>query len=109
MGLVSLRRNLRRMKEPKYVVNGSGAITGLLSPTGVTLAIGGGGASSLTTEALAGTKNGVNADFTISIDATYCAIFLNGVRLKLGVGYARAGLNITMQPGYIPVSGDTLE
>jgi len=66
---------------------------------------------SIISESLGGTKNGVNTGFTVSYvpTSTFFALYLNGQRLKSGVGYTRSGLNITALPGYIPSGSDTYE
>lgn len=83
------------------------ALSGLVSPSnypGVT------GGVPPTAVAISGTKNGSNADFTIPVaPSSWCAVYLNGARLKEGVGFTRIGLHITALVGYFPQSGDSYE
>lgn len=64
----------------------------------------------VTREAVAGTKNGVNATFTLANSPTAGSemLFLNGILLNQGAGndYTISGLTITMLTGMIPVSTD---
>lgn len=55
-----------------------------------------------------GTMNGVNATFTVAHSPSTFLLYYNGQLLKEGTGYTRNGTIITMQSGYIPVSGDQL-
>ena len=57
-----------------------------------------------------GTKNGVNATFTLSTSSYRTVdIRLNGVSLLEGTGYTVVGATLTMLTGYIPGATDTLE
>ena len=61
---------------------------------------------------LTGTMNGVNATFVLDAVTDTPAlvrVFWNGVALAEDVGFTVAIDTITMQTGYIPESGDTLE
>ncbi len=62
-----------------------------------------------TREDVAGTKNGVNDDFTISKTGTIVLLIWNQLVLDEGVHYTKSGVNITMLSPFIPESGDTFE
>lgn len=61
-------------------------------------------------EVPSGTMNGVNTTFTLST-SSYRTVDLrwNGVSLLQGTAYTLLGATITMQAGYVPNAGDTLE
>ena len=62
-----------------------------------------------TTTVPSGTINGVNNLFGVTASTVHLSLFLNGLKLREGTGYTFSGGLITMQPGYIPQIGDTLE
>jgi len=66
-------------------------------------------ATAPTREDVAGTKDGVNDDFTVTSAGSLVVIIWNGTILDKDVGYTQSGVNITMAVGYIPNSGDSLE
>jgi len=62
-----------------------------------------------TREDVAGTKDGVNDDFTVSTAGSLVVIIWNGTILDKDVGYTQSGTAITMAADYIPNVGDTLK
>lgn len=61
---------------------------------------------------LTGPMDGSNADFAlsgVSGDIAQILLFWNGLALKRGLGFIYSNGIITMQPGYIPQPGDSLE
>lgn len=64
--------------------------------------------SAATVEVPAGSIDGTNDTFTLSKTPESLSLYLNGVRLRAGVGYSLAGSSITMAAGYIPQTGDSL-
>jgi hypothetical protein len=62
-------------------------------------------------EALAGTMNGVNAQFWLKYtpsQASSVTVYRNGVRLSAGADYVLSGTNITFATGAIPQAGDSV-
>lgn len=62
-----------------------------------------------TAETPLGVIDGVNTSFSLSRVPTLANVFLNGIKLKEGTGFARVGAVIVFQPGYIPTTGDVME
>jgi len=62
-----------------------------------------------TTVTPSGTINGSNNQFGVAASTVHLSLFWNGLKLREGTGYTFSGGLITMQPGYIPQSGDVLE
>ena len=106
MGAPLILSQIRQWLREALAVTWDG--TNLIAPNGNIIPI----APPIVTVAIAGTKDGSNPNFTIpaaNASSEYCAVYWNGSRLLLGVGYTRSGANITAQTGYIPASGDTYE
>lgn len=55
-----------------------------------------------------GTMNGTNVSFNMSVAPSVLMLYLNGQLLAEGIGYTRLGNTITMNSGYVPFTGDTL-
>lgn len=105
---MNVRQFLRRFRIARWSLDG----TGLINMAGATVPMGGGGGGTPpTTVGIAGVKNGVNTAFTLggAVPASWCAVYLNGSRLKAGVGYTRVGGAITALAPYIPDATDIYE
>jgi len=68
---------------------------------------GGGGSTgqAVYAEVPSGTKDGVNATFTLAhipSPANTLQLYFNGMKLKLGTGYTLSGLTITALTGFLP-------
>lgn len=81
-----------------------------INTVGGLITTGGGGASvgAPSLAVLTGDIDGANATFTLIAIPLRLFLFLNGVLLFDGVGYSLSGSTVTMLPGYIPQSGDSL-